>query len=72
MSVKFTFGLRVRVTDPDTELGGFTGTVVRILRSSEEAWVELDSDPPKWRASFPPSDPRHRHVRLFDDEVEVI
>lgn len=68
-----TFALKQRVKI--TKLApfiGMTGSVVRLLkRSREEAWIELDTDPPPDKAVFPKGDERHRHVLIFDDEVEA-
>ncbi len=68
-----TFELKQRVSITSGPFVGMTGSVVRLLkRVSDEAWIELDADPPPDKAVFPKSDARHRHVLIFDDEVEEL
>lgn len=68
-----TFALKQRVRITGGPFAGLTGSVVKLLkRSREEAWIELDADPPPDKAVFPKGDARHRHVLIFDDEVEAL
>jgi hypothetical protein len=56
------------VIAPDYPDAGLTGTVVRLRRADDGAWVNLDTDPPDARRAFPANDSRARHVLLFPDE----
>jgi len=65
---------RVLVLDPEHGAHHMTGTVVRLRRSDNAAWVNIDDD--CWRkelAAFTDeSDPRHRHVLLYPEQCVSI
>lgn len=53
-------------------LTGREGTVVRLRRGDDGAWVNMDAElPPRLRA-FPAKDQRARHAMLYPDECEAI
>lgn len=65
--------MRVTVNaDGPPELVGKSGTVCRVLiRSSYEAWVNMDEAIPESVASFEEGDSRRNHVCLSAEEVEA-
>lgn len=73
---RFKLRQRVRVVDPldpvREPLRGRTGSVSRMRRADDMAWVTMDADLPDGFASFPANDDRHRHIILAPEECEAI
>lgn len=67
---KFRDGQRVTVTSKEHKLVGRSGTVSRLRRGDDGAWVNMDDDLPADVKSFPSADPRARNVVLYPDECE--
>ena len=65
---------RVEVTDPNSELCGKSGSVRRLRRCDEWAWVEMDEAVPDNLRSFPPGDPggRENHVCLHPGDCKEL
>jgi hypothetical protein len=68
---RFQPGDRVKVTVPNG-LEDQTGTVKRLRKSDNGAWIKMDSDPPPDLEIFPADDHRHRHMLLYPGECEPI
>ncbi len=70
----FRQGQRVKVNESGpAELVGKTGVVFRVLiRSSYEAWVQMDDPIPKSLASFSKGDSRRDHVLLEADDCDPV
>lgn len=69
---RFKDGQRVRVVAKGSLLTGCTGVVVRLRRSDDCAWVEMNADLPETLyARFPRDDPRARHVLLDPADCEM-
>lgn len=67
---RFQLGQRVEVTDEKHKLFRRIGTVTRLRRGDDGAWVDMEHDlPPEVRA-FPSADSRARNVILYPDECE--
>jgi hypothetical protein len=65
-------GQRVRITsESKDEMVGKLGTVVRLRRTDNGAWVNMDRDLPIALRSFPEHDPRRRHMLVYPDECEI-
>jgi hypothetical protein len=65
---RFALGQRIRVhhTDKAAFLGGAPGTVVRLRRADDGAWIELDERSAVPNAHpFPQGDARERHVLCY-------
>lgn len=69
---RFQNNQRVRVIAEHT-LFGKAGTVVRLRRADDQAWVEMDKDLPPALQVFPKDDTRRdKHTLLWPDECEAI
>ena len=65
----FTHRQRVVVTSPHHALTGRTGTVHRLRRADNGAWVRMDEDLPEDLVLFTDADdPRHRDVCLYPEQ----
>ena len=61
-------GMRVRcIKEP---LQGKLGTVVRVRRGDDGAWVHMDDPLPQDLRSFPADDSRADHIVLFPEECQ--
>ena len=67
---RFQNNQRVQITNPEYgQLSLCAGTVRRLRGCDDGAWVEMDCDLPKERASFPDTtDSRHRHIILYPED----
>jgi hypothetical protein len=73
--VKFKLHQRIRINNPlpDKEgMTGWVGTVVRLRRADDAAWVNMTRDLPLRHQSFPKDDDRHRHLMLWPDECKPV
>lgn len=70
---KFNNNQRVRVSEPKNQLLGKAGTVVRLRRADDGAWVNMDDALPDNLRSFPAGDKagRENHTILFPEECDV-
>lgn len=72
---RFTTGQRIKLFFPEDDdrvfLNGKTGKVVRLLRRSQEAWIQMDEDLPLSHRVFPVGDDRRNHICIWPDEAEV-
>lgn len=68
----FRNGLRIRITHPEHPALGKTGTVTRLCRADDAAWVNMDEPLPVDLRHFPEGDERRDHLLLYPDEVEGI
>ncbi len=69
----FCDGQKVRVTNPDggrEALRGWTGTVVRLRRQDDGAFINMDQSLPTELMRFPEGDTRCRHILLYPDVCE--
>lgn len=69
----FKLGQRVKVVMSScAALIGSTGTVVRLRRADDQAWVRMDAEPPAELRQFPADDENGRgnHIMLWPDECE--
>ena len=64
----FQNGQRIVVAHPEHPCVGKVGTVVRLLRRDESAWVNMDDDLPLDLRSFGVEDSRRNHINLWPDE----
>jgi hypothetical protein len=76
---RFTLGQRVTVhaaASPDGANGnipgGACGTVVRLRRCDDGAWIELDTPAHDDVHPFPADDPRARHVLAYPEDCHHI
>jgi hypothetical protein len=65
--VTFSNGQRVKVTEGDD--AGKTGTVVRVRRGDDGAWIRLDTEPA--HPNFLAQDERHNDVMLYPEQVKA-
>lgn len=63
---------RVKVTAEGHPYHGKTGTVWRLLKRDESAWVNMDEDLLQEDRHFPPGDERFRNLNLFPQECEEV
>ncbi len=66
---------KVKVVAPEEwnqPVNGMTGIVVKLRRSDDAAWVKMDCDLPVELQSFPPGDERHRDLKLYPDECQLV
>ncbi len=65
---------RVIVKNPTHPMVGETGTVCRLRRCDEGAWVNMDRDLPGDLRSFPENDSsgRKNHTILYPSDCEVL
>ena len=61
-------------SEAQTALAGKTGTVVRLRRADEAAWVKMDCDLPAALRSFPADDEsgRGNHIILWPQECRAV
>lgn len=62
---------KIIVTDAEHPCHGKTGTVVRLRRADDAAWVRMDEDLPMDLRSFPADDERRNHIMLWPEDCEV-
>lgn len=67
---RFNNGQRITVVAADSPFIGESGTLVRLLRRSNEAWVNMDRDLPIDLRSFPDGDERKNHVCLWPQDCQ--
>lgn len=67
---RFRLGQRVRVTAQECALCGKVGTVERLRRSDNGAWVTMDEALDDDMRVFPATDPRADHILLYPTECE--
>lgn len=65
---RFRLGQRIVVADRAAPIVGRSGTVVRLLRRDESAWVNMDEDLPDNLRRFGLSDDRANHINLWPDQ----
>lgn len=68
-------GQRIKVVDAfHDELNGTTGTVTRLRRSDDGAWVNIDQGLPDSLRQFPADDSagRGNHIVLAPEECEAL
>lgn len=72
---KFKNGQRVRINNPlplNAGMNGWVGTVVRLRRADDAAWVNMTRNLPLSHQSFPEDDDRNRHLMLWPDECKPV
>lgn len=65
---RFENGQRVIVSNPEHPCFGKAGSVVRLRRMDESAFVNMDDPLPGDLASFPEGDSRRNHILMYPDE----
>lgn len=66
----FENGQRVIVTAQHHPLKGKAGAVVRLRRSDEAAWINMDDPIDSRFAEFPRGDARRNHQMFYPEECE--
>lgn len=69
---RFKDNQRVRVSDPESPLLGKAGTVVRLRRADDRAWVRMDDTLPMDLRVFPEGDDRANHAMLWPEECDAV
>ena len=68
----FKLHQRIRVSHPEHPAFGATGTIVRLRRADDDAWVDMDDPLPPDLLAFPADDPRGKHMRLSPWDCEAL
>ena len=63
---------RVMVNEKFDPLKGKLGTVVRLRRADNGAWIKMDDALPLGLASFPSDDSRCNDIVLYPDECDEV
>ncbi len=69
---RFRLGMRVRVTDTESPLVARKGTVCRMRRADDAAWIAMDDDLPEHLASFAVGDDRRNNIILWPEQCEAV
>lgn len=68
----FRNGQRVTVAEVGHPLTGRKGSVVRLRRADNGAWVRMDDRPPEELCPFPVDDSRGHDVVLYPDQCKPV
>jgi hypothetical protein len=73
--LRFMNGQRVQINNPSPDhnrIEGWVGTVARLRKTDDAAWVKMARDLPRNLQSFPADDDWHRHIILWPDECKPV